>query len=72
MTSATATSAALATRASRRRTSTNSPAPPKREHFALYNVIQDAAETRDRAAEQPEQVKKLRAAVQRLYSEINP
>ena len=47
-------------------------ADPKRERFALYNVVEDAAETRDRAAEQPEQVRKLRAALDRLYREINP
>jgi arylsulfatase A len=47
-------------------------ADPKRERFALYNVVEDAAETRDRVAEQPEQVRKLRAALDRLYREINP
>jgi len=47
-------------------------ADAKREHFALYNVVEDVAETRDRSAEQPEQVRKLRAALERLYREINP
>jgi hypothetical protein len=47
-------------------------ADPKRERFALYNVVEDAAETRDRAAEQPEQVRKMRAALDRLHREINP
>jgi hypothetical protein len=47
-------------------------ADAKRERFALYNVVEDASETRDRAAEQPERVKKLRAALERLYREINP
>jgi arylsulfatase A len=47
-------------------------ADAKRERFALYNVVEDAAETRDRTAEQPEQVRKLRADLERLYREINP
>lgn len=41
-------------------------ADAKREHFALYNLVDDVAEAHDRAAERPDLVKELRAELDRF------
>jgi arylsulfatase A len=46
-------------------------ADAKREHFALYNVVEDIGEKHDLAAEQPERVRELRAALERMYRDVN-
>lgn len=41
------------------------------QQFELYNLKDDPSEQKDRAAEQPERVQLLAAAMKRLYGEIN-
>jgi arylsulfatase A len=43
----------------------------KLERFELYNLEEDVAEAKDRAAKQPERVKEMTAALKRLHGEIN-
>ncbi len=42
-------------------------ADAKLEQFALYNLVEDPGETRDRREDQPERFKELRAELERLY-----
>jgi arylsulfatase A len=46
-------------------------ADAKLEKFELYNLVEDAGEAKDRAAERPELVKELRSEMERLHKEIN-
>jgi hypothetical protein len=45
-------------------------ADAKRERVALYNVVEDIGETKDLAAAEPERVRELRAALERMYRDV--
>ncbi|SIO59324.1 arylsulfatase A [Singulisphaera sp. GP187] len=42
-------------------------ADAKRERFALYHVVEDAGETRDRSMDQPELVQEMKMELEQLY-----